>query len=89
MDDNFHYMDKSERYKLGDFEDCQRATAACKAIVDRFLASVSHDCTAEELFKQYTSFGEDPWIASDDRGCQFSAWTYAKGRCGELATKAP
>jgi hypothetical protein len=23
VDDNFHYMDESERYKLGDFDDCR------------------------------------------------------------------
>jgi len=36
VDDNFHYMDESERYKLGDFPDCASAVAACKKIVDEF-----------------------------------------------------
>ena len=30
VDDNFHYMDESERYKLGEFVDCASAVAACK-----------------------------------------------------------
>src|SRR5437879_6107440 len=33
VDDNFHYMDESERYKLGEFADCASAVAACKQIV--------------------------------------------------------
>ena len=41
--------------------------------------------TAEELFSQYTSFGEDAWISSDDASCNFSAWQYAKERCAEFA----
>lgn len=86
VNDNFHYMDESERYKLGEFDDCQSAMAACKRIVDEFLektASVSTD----ELFEQYTTFGEDPWILSKDKDCKFSAWTYARERCRELSGK--
>lgn len=30
VDDNFHFMDESERYKLGAFETCEEAIAACK-----------------------------------------------------------
>ena len=37
VDDNFHYMDESERYKLGEFPDCASAVAACKQIVDEFF----------------------------------------------------
>jgi hypothetical protein len=88
VDDNFHYMDESRRYKLGDFDDCQSAVAACKRIVDDFLARCDANRTAEELFTQYTSFGEDAWIGSDDAACSFSAWQYAKERCGELARNA-
>ena len=47
IDDNFHYMDESERYKLGDFPDCASAIAACKRIVDEFLLTAG--CPAEEL----------------------------------------
>jgi hypothetical protein len=87
VDDNFHYMDESERYKLGEFEDCQSATAACKQIVDQFLDSCDAKSGADEMFGQYTGFGEDPWISSDDPNCKFSAWDYAKERCRELAQK--
>jgi hypothetical protein len=87
VDDNFHYMDESERYKLGEFEDCQSATAACKRIVDRFLDSCDAE-SPDEMFAQYTGFGEDPWISSDDPNCRFSAWDYAKERCRELTQKS-
>jgi hypothetical protein len=32
VDDNFHHMDESERYKLGEFSSCEEATEACKKI---------------------------------------------------------
>lgn len=86
IDDNFHYMDESERYKHGDFEDCRGAIEACKGIVDRFLARCDRTSTAEELYTQYTTFGEDPWIGTDDPDCKFSAWDYAKQRCHELSS---
>jgi hypothetical protein len=74
IDDNFHYMDESERYKHGEFDDCESAVAACKRIVDEFLSTCDPSGGAEEMYKQYT-------------GCKFSAWNYAKERCRELAQK--
>ena len=87
VDDNFHYMDESERYKLGEFEDCASAVAACKKIVDEFFDTCSLDNNDAEIFKQYSLFGEDPWISSDDPECQFSAWNYARERAKTLARK--
>lgn len=86
VDDNFHYMDESERYKLGDFENCEEAVAACKKIVDEFLElGYTEGMSFRELYEGYTMFGEDPFIASDDDdGCRFSAWDYAKKRCREM-----
>ncbi|HJX83377.1 MAG TPA: hypothetical protein VJ723_03440 [Candidatus Angelobacter sp.] len=86
VNDNFHYMDESERYKLGEFDDCQSAVAACKKIVDEFLEKAA-SASADELFEQYTTFGEDPWVLSSDAGCKFSAWDYARERCRELSQK--
>jgi hypothetical protein len=82
-------MDEDERYKLRDFPDCASATAVCKGIVDDFLihAAKEKDCTPTELYSQYTAFGEDPWIQTDDPNCRFSAWTYAEARSRELASK--
>src|SRR5215471_14480730 len=87
VDDNFHYMDESERYKLGEFADCASAIAACKQIVDEFFANCYLENTDAELLKQYLFFGEDPWISSDDPDCRFSARDYALERAKELARK--
>src|SRR5260370_31809166 len=84
VDDNFHYMDESERYKLGEFDDCASAAAACKRIVDEFLETTKSSCTPDDLFRQYTTFGEDPWISTTDANCKFSAWDYARERCRQI-----
>ena len=87
VDDNFHYMDESERYKLGEFADCASAMAACKRIVDEFLTTHGPKNSATELYHQYVTFGEDPWISSEDSECKFSAWNYARERVKELVQK--
>jgi hypothetical protein len=86
VDDNFHYMDESERYKLGEFADCASAMAACRQIVDEFLTSCGAKSDAE-LYQMYVTFGEDPWISSQDSECKFSAWDYARERAKELFQK--
>jgi len=84
VDDNFHYMDEDERYKLGEFDTEEEAVAACKEIVDKFLLfNYKPGMTAEELYSHYTDFGEDPFV----RPGSFSAWTYAKERCPEICRK--
>lgn len=82
IDDNFHYMDESERYRHGEFATCDEAIAACQKIVDAYLESAyKPGMTAAELFTSYTFFGEDPFIRTDDEQCKFSARTYASARC--------
>src|SRR5271167_2331450 len=87
VDDNFHYMDEEERYKLGDFTSLDEAVAACKRMVDAFLKDeTSLDRPAAERYQQYTNFGPDPFIVSDDPAAEeqrFSAWSYAEKRCAE------
>jgi hypothetical protein len=82
VDDNFHYMDESER-DYGDFyETAEEAITAAQKIVDKSLRrSYTDGCTPEELYNNYQGFGDDPFIITDDKSCKFSAWTYAKGRC--------
>jgi hypothetical protein len=87
VDDNFHHADESERYKLGNFTDCEFAVAACKRIVDEFLNSSEKGRTAKQLFETYRAMGEDPWIQTSDPQCAFSAWTYAEQRCREIASE--
>ena len=85
VDDNFHYMDESERYKLGEFADCASAVAACKKLVDECLQQgFTESTTAEELQTSYSFFGEDPFILSDDPDCKFSARDYASRRIAEI-----
>ena len=85
VNDNFHYMDESERYELGEFDSCESAIAACKNIVDEFLLSKHEPAQrAEEIWEGYTTFGEDPLIVTTDPACAFSAWDYAKQRCSEI-----
>ncbi len=89
VDDNFHFMDESERYSHGEFNDCESALRACKKIVDDFLLHhYRPGMTAEELYAGYTTFGEDPFLSTTDSNCTFSAWTYAKKRCAEICGPA-
>ncbi len=87
VDDNYHYQDEDARYKLGDFASLDEAVAACKRMVDQFLKlEVPRDISAEERYREYTGFGPDPFIVTDDPGAghpAFSAWSYAKERCQE------
>lgn len=84
VDDNFHYMDESERHTHGEFETAEAAVGAAKELVDADLRSLYRTgMTADELYQQYTSFGSDPYIVSEDQSCRFSAWEYAKERCQE------
>jgi hypothetical protein len=85
VDDNYHYMDENERYKLGEFDDCAAAIAACKEIVDEFL--LENRGKSEDLYVTYVMFGEDPFIKSDDPDCRFSARDYARERSRELAKR--
>lgn len=88
VDDNFHYMDESERYTHGEFESFATALSAAKALVDAELKSVYRSgITADELYSQYTSFGNDPYIIPEDQSCHFSAWNYARERCQEICRR--
>ncbi|MBM4033367.1 MAG: hypothetical protein FJ291_16510 [Planctomycetes bacterium] len=85
VDDNFHYGDESERYKLGRFRTAERAIAAAKKVVDEYLASAYQPgMTAEELDRSYLLFGDDPYIVPREPGTEFSARDYARARCDEL-----
>lgn len=84
VDDNFYFMDESERYMLKAFNDYGDAKAACKRIVDDFLEESSAR-TAEELRQSWSAFGEDPWIKGPKpAGGYFAASEYVRRRCKEL-----
>ena len=88
IDDNFHYMDESERYELGEFPTLEAAIEASKKIVDDYLLSAYRPgMAANELAASYVSFGEDPFIIDTlgkKIGVLFSAWDYASRRSNEM-----
>ena len=90
VDDNFHPMDESERYELGQFPTLAEAVAASRGIVDEFLlANCKPGMTSQALYESYTAFGEDPFIvpvALEQAPSGFSAWGYAQTRCEELCS---
>jgi hypothetical protein len=89
--DNFHYVDKSQVYEKGRYSSFAAALAEAKDMVDHFLeAEYEPGMSAEHLYAQYTSFGDDPYIAGPGlTGVPFSAWDYAKQRCEEICAGPP
>ena len=46
--------------------------------------------TADQLYRAYTMFGEDPWISDTPDGTpRFSAWDYARRRTAEICRTEP
>jgi hypothetical protein len=82
VDDNFHYMDESERYQLGEFPDCAAALAACKQCVDQSLRDSRVE--GQDTLATYLMFGDDPFIVTEDPDCKFSARDYARERVRTL-----
>jgi hypothetical protein len=89
IDDNFDYMDEDARVTYGVFVTADEAVTACRAIVDGFLAKAYRPgMSAAALYDHYQSFGDDPFVMAgspDDPKVTFSAWTYARQRCDEIA----
>ena len=89
--DNYHYMDRDEWWTLGALATADEAIAAAKALVDASLNEYYElGVTADELFAQYTMFGDDPFVvAQDGERVGFSAWDYARMRCAEMVAEGP
>lgn len=91
VDDNFHYMDESERYQLGEFATLDAAIAAARKVVDECLESAyTPGMGADELMAGYCQFGEDPFIVAvseDSAGVPFSGRDYARLRCIEICVR--
>jgi hypothetical protein len=80
--DNFHVPDADACSGPIAFESHAAAVRYCKRIVDDFLAdSLRPGMTAEALWSDYATFGEDPVVTGD---ASFSGWDYARQRCAEL-----
>ena len=85
VDDNFHYMDESHRYKLGEYNTLEKAIDACKKIIDEFLReNYKSGMTSDELSAQYVLYGEDPFIIGADEGIPFRARDYARVKAEEI-----
>lgn len=85
IDDNFHYMDESHRYKLGEYNTLKDAFEACKKIVDEFLnENYKSGMTSDDLMSQYVLYGEDPFIVGADESVPFSARDYADEKVNEI-----
>ena len=87
--DNFgDYTDTSENYELGRYRTAGEAIAVCQRRVDDELHHLfaQRSGTPAELWDDYTSFGEDPYVRNEGgERVDFSAWTYAKQRCEVIA----
>ena len=74
VDDNYHYMDKSERYAEGSYESLEEAINKCKELT---IKSLEHfyetGITPEKLSAQWAMFGEDPYVFGVDGEVPFSA----------------
>jgi len=77
VDDNFHYMDESERYKQGEYDILEEARAACKKVVETSV-EYKPGATADDLYGEYIMFGEEPFIVGDVEFDAFNARKYAK-----------
>ena len=89
VNDNYHYQDEDERYKLGEFDTVEAAIDACRKLVDEYLGDTCKDSvppvtSAEGLYQSYTRFGPDPFVVGAEEHVPFSAWKYARQRSQEI-----
>ncbi|MBI4268216.1 HD domain-containing protein [Candidatus Uhrbacteria bacterium] len=89
VDDNFHFMDESERYALGAYDTLEEATEQCMRIADDFLFRAYKDgMEPADLTAAWSMFGDDPWITEPKvkrKGrMSFSAANYVKRKAHEI-----
>ena len=74
VDDNYHYMDESERYVAGSYSSLEEAVERCKEITIKSLEDFyENGITPENLSAQWAMFGEDPFVFGGDGAVPFSA----------------
>ena len=74
IDDNFHYMDESERYAVGSYYSLEEAIEKCQEITIRSLEDLYEEgITPEKLSAQWSMFGDDPFIVGGEGSVPFSA----------------
>jgi hypothetical protein len=85
IDECNHPGDEEGRYRHGEYDTLDAAIAECRRIVDDFLEPLRKPGTsAEELFRIYSLFAEEPFIIGPVQDT-FSAHDYARSRCAALA----
>jgi hypothetical protein len=74
VDDNFHYMDESERYAAGSYNSLEEAIGQCKELTIKSLKDLyEKGITPEKLQTQWLMFGEDPYVFGGSGAVPFSA----------------
>ncbi|PIR83679.1 hypothetical protein COU18_03305 [Candidatus Kaiserbacteria bacterium CG10_big_fil_rev_8_21_14_0_10_51_14] len=77
VDDNFHFTDESERYEAGSFDSAEEAINDCRRITEESVRGLYlKGITPAGLRDRYITFGEDPFVRSDEGTVYFSAWDY-------------
>lgn len=84
------YMDaESPPHPAGAFTTREEAEAEARRIVDRSLDELYRPpMGADELFRLYTLYGDDPYVVPDPEPQRFSAMEYARRRCREISAGA-
>lgn len=74
VDDNYHYMDESERYAAGSYDSLEEAINKCRELTIKSLKGLyEKGITPEDLSAQWAMFGEDPYVFGGDGAVPFSA----------------
>lgn len=74
VDDNFHYMDESERYDDGSYATLEEAIKRCEEITIESLKNFyEKGIDPGKLMAQWAMFGEDPFIIGGTGKPPFSA----------------
>ena len=85
VDDNFHLMDKDERWRLRAFATLDEARQVRMALVEECLSEYYQPgIGAEEIYGQHVMLGDNPFIPSPGEPGKFSAGNYAKARSIEI-----
>ena len=85
--DNNHYMEECDAYIDGYFKTHEQALQKAKSIVERSMSEFyKPKMTADELLAQYSMYGEDPAIFSNNQIKKkvFSARDYAETIAREI-----
>lgn len=89
VDDNFDYGNSTYE-PVAAFDTLEEAIAECRSRVDAWLMTAHEPgMRVEQLWEQYTCFGEDPWVLGGKLNdpVPFSAWDYARQRCSEICAE--